>query len=69
MHNSVIMKLDQDDDYWMYLRENPLWQIRLSRHPEDYPLFLQEYKKARRKRVIDRLEDFSMMMSLAKEFM
>lgn len=69
MHSSVIISLDKNPDYWIFMREKPYWHRELSRHPEHFKEFLDDYKLIRRKRVVDRLEDFSMMMALARELM
>ena len=36
---------------------------------EEFKSFLEDYKVKRRKRVVDRLEDLSLMVTLAKELM
>ena len=69
MRSEVIIKLDQNFDYWLFLRENPLWHRELTFHPEEFKSFLEDYKVKRRKRVVDRLEDLSLMVTLAKELM
>ncbi len=69
MRSDIIAKLEKDEDYFIFLRENPIWHKRLSRNPEDFPLFIEEYKLKRRKRFVDRMEDLSMMVTLAKELM
>ena len=69
MRSDVIIKLDQNFDYWLFLRENHLWHRELTFHPEEFKSFLEDYKVKRRKRVVDRLEDLSLMVTLAKELM
>lgn len=69
MRDSVIMKLDQNPDYYVFLREHPQWHRELTFHPEEIQHFFYDYKVKRRKRVVDRLEDVSLMMTLAKELM
>lgn len=69
MHSSVIMKIDKNQDYWVFMREKPYWHRELSRHPNRFNDFLDDYKLIRRKRMVDRLEDLSMMMTLARELM
>ena len=69
MHTSVIILLDKNLDYWTFLREKPYWYRELSFHPERFKDFIDDYKLVRRKRVVDRLEDISMMMTLARELM
>lgn len=69
MHSSVIMQLDKNNDHWVFLRERPYWHRELSRHPEKINEFFAEYKVIRRKRFVDRVEDISLMMTLARELM
>ena len=69
MHTSVIIVLDKNPDYWVFIREKPFWHKELSFHPERIKEFIDDYKLVRRKRVVDRLEDISMMMTLARELM
>lgn len=69
MRNDVIMLLNKDQDYYLFLRENPYWHRELSFNPRSLKRFQEEYKIKRRKRLVDRLEDVSMMLSLAKELM
>lgn len=69
MHSSVIILLDKNPDYWVFMREFPYWHRQLSRHPQTFEEFVSDYKVKRRKRVIDKIEDLSMMMTLARELM
>ena len=69
MHTSVIMVLDKNDDYYLFLREKPYWHKELSRHPDQIDAFLEDYKVVRRKRLVDKMEDISMIMTLARELM
>ncbi len=69
MKNEIIMKLEKDEDYFIFLRENPIWHKKLSRNPEELNAFLDEYKLKRRKRFKDKMDDLSMMITLAKELM
>ena len=69
MHSVVIIELDKNTDYWQILREKPQWYRELSRHPENFQEFVKDYKIVRRKRVVDKVEDFSLMMTLARELL
>ena len=69
MRRDIIELLDRDQDYFIYLRENPSWHRELSFNPSSLKLFVEEYKVKRRKRLVDKLEDLSMMITLAKELM
>ena len=69
MRRDIIELLDRDQDYFIYLRENTSWHRELSFNPSSLKLFVEEYKVKRRKRLIDKLEDLSMMITLAKELM
>lgn len=67
MRNDVLIYLNKDIDYYIYLRENPLWYKKLNRDPRLLRSFLDEYKTRRRKRIIDKIEDITLMINLAKE--
>jgi hypothetical protein len=69
MRNEILMYLEKDEDYFIFLRENPNWHKLLSRNINEYNRFIEEYKIKRRKRIIDKIEDVSMLISLAKELM
>ena len=69
MRSDIIEMLNQDEDYWIFLREYPYWHELLSYYPEKIKDFIEEYKVIRRKRLVDKMEDLSLMISLAKELM
>ena len=69
MRNDLLLYLQKDPDFFIFLRENPLWHKRLSRNINEFNSFLEEYKTKRRKRLVDKMEDISLMISLAKELM
>ena len=69
MRNDLLIYLDKDLDYYLYLRENPIWHLRLSRNIYEFGEFLEEYKIKRRKRLVDKIEDLSLMISLVQELM
>ena len=69
MRNDLLIYLEKDVDYFIFLRENPQWHKILSRDISKFSDFLDEYKVKRRKRLVDKMEDISMMISLVKELM
>lgn len=69
MRSEILTQLDKDNDFYMFLRENPEWHRILTRDPTRYREFLDEYKVKRRKRLVDKIDDLSMMITLAKELM
>ena len=69
MRNDLIIYLERDMDYFIFLRENPSWHKILSRNIYEFNNFLEDYKVKSRKRFIDKVEDLSLMISLAKELM
>ena len=69
MRNDIHMYLDRNQDYYLFLRENPYWHKRLSRNINEFNNFLDDYKVKRRKRLVDKVEDLALMISLAKELM
>ena len=40
MREDVIIRLDEKPDYYIFLRENPLWHRELTFHPENSKNFL-----------------------------
>lgn len=64
MRSDIIVALNQNDDYWQYLRENPSWHQKLSRHPGSFNEFKEEYKVKRRKRIVDKVEDAMDMINM-----
>ena len=69
MRSDIITLLERNKDYFIFLRENPYWYKELSFNPYSLKNFVNEYKVKRRKRLVDKLEDLSMMLTLAKELM
>lgn len=69
MRSEILTQLDKNPDYYLFLRENPLWHKILNRDPTRFKDFVDEYKIKRRKRLVDRIDDISMMVTLAKELM
>ena len=48
MRSDIIEMLNKDNDYWIFLRENPFWHEKLSFYPELVQDFFEEYKTKRR---------------------
>ena len=69
MRSEIITQLDKDHDLYLFMRENPIWYKILTRYPDRYSEFIDEYKVKRRKRLVDKIDDLSMMITLAKELM
>ena len=67
MRSEILIELDKNQDLYMFLRENPIWYRTLNRDPYAYKDFIEFYKIKRRKRFVDKLDDLSMMITLAKE--
>ena len=56
MRSEIIYQLNNDQDYYFYLRENPIWHKVLSIYPERLKDFVDDYKVARKKRAIDKID-------------
>lgn len=69
MRSDIIEMLNQDNDYWLFLRENPYWHQLLSYYPEKINDFIEDYKIKRRKRFIDKLEDGANMLNMINMLM
>ncbi len=69
MRSNITNMLSVNNDYWIFLRQNPKWHRILSRHPEKFNDFKEEYKVLRRKRFIDKIEDVSSIMTMVSALM
>lgn len=69
MRSDIVAILDKNPDYWKFLRERPYWHRILSVHGEKIKSFLEDYKIARRKRFIDKIEDTSNLLSIVQAMM
>lgn len=69
MRSEIIYQLNMDQDYFFYLRENPIWHKVLSVYPERLKDFVDDYKVARKKRAIDKIDDISTLINLAEAFL
>ena len=69
MRSNVIAILDTNKDYWEFLKERPYWIRVLSLEPEKIQDFVEEYKVARRKRFIDKVEDTSNLLTIIQALM
>ncbi len=69
MRTNVTTALNTNPDYWILLRQYPVWHRILSRHPEKLSEFKEEYKVLRRKRFVDKLEDATNMISMVQTMM
>ncbi|MCI5746142.1 MAG: hypothetical protein MR270_07685 [Erysipelotrichaceae bacterium] len=69
MRSEIIYQLNSDEDYYYYLRENPIWHKILSIYPDRLKDFLDDYKVARKKRAIDKIDDINVLLNLADSFL
>ena len=69
MRSEIIYQLNLDEDYYFYMRENPIWHKILSIYPSRFKDFISDYKVARKKRAIDRIDDINTMLNLAETFL
>ena len=69
MRSEIIYQLNMEQDYYFYLRENPIWHKVLSIYPERLKDFLDDYKVSRKKRAIDKIDDISALINLAEAFL
>ena len=67
MRSEDLTELDKNPDLYSFLREYPSWYRTLNRDPYMYKEFIEFYKVKRRKRLVDKIDDISMMITLAKE--
>lgn len=69
MRSEIMVILDKNPDYWKFLRERPHWHRILSVDSGKIKDFLEEYKVARRKRFIDKVEDTSNLLTIVQAMM
>lgn len=69
MRSNIVAILDSNKDYWEFLKERPYWVRILSIEPERINEFKEEYKIARRKRFIDKVEDTSNLLTIIQALM
>jgi hypothetical protein len=69
MRSDVNNYMNQNSDYWIFLRQFPIWHRILSRYPEQIDKFMVEYKVIRRKRIVDKIEDAASMVELMQGVM
>ena len=69
MRSNVVSVFDSNKDYWTFLRERPYWVRTLSIEPDKINEFIEEYKIARRKRFIDKVEDTSNLLTIIQALM
>lgn len=69
MHSELIIFLDKNPDYWIFLREKPYWHRILSIDNSKIKEFIEDYKTTRRKRFIDKVEDTSNLLTLVQAMM
>ena len=69
MRSEILTQLDKNPDLYLFLRENPQWYRILNRDPRLFKEFVDDYKVKKRKRLVDKIDDLSMMITLAKELM
>ena len=69
MRSNIVSILDSNKDYWDFLKERPYWIRVLSIEPNKINDFIDEYKIARRKRFIDKVEDTSNLLTIIQALM
>ena len=69
MRSNIVSILDSNKDYWDFLKERPYWIRILSIEPNKINDFIEEYKIARRKRFIDKVEDTSNLLTIIQALM
>ena len=69
MRSNIVAMLDKDHDYWKFLREKPYWHRILSVDSSKIKDFFEDYKITRRKRLIDKVEDTSNLLTIVQAMM
>ncbi len=69
MRSEIIQQLNNDVDYYYFLKEKPVWIKILSIYPNRLKDFLEDYKVIRKKRMIDKIDDVNVFLNLAETFL
>ena len=69
MRCEIIQQLNNDVDYYYFLKEKPVWIKILSIYPNRLKDFLEDYKVIRKKRMIDKIDDVNVFLNLAETFL
>ena len=69
MRSEIIQQLNNDVDYYYFLKEKPVWIKILSIYPNRLKDFLEDYKVIRKKRIIDKIDDVNVFLNLAETFL
>lgn len=69
MRSEIIQQLNNDVDYYYFLKEKPVWVKIISIYPNRLKDFLDEYKVVRKKRMIDKIDDVNVLLNLAETFL
>lgn len=69
MRSEVMSILNSNEDYLKFLKERPYWYKILSIEPYKINEFREEYKVVRRKRIIDKVEDTSNLLTIIQALM
>ena len=69
MRSEIIQQLNNDVDYYYFLKEKPVWIKILSIYPNRLKDFLEDYKVIRKKRMIDKIDDVNVLLNLAETFL
>ena len=69
MRSEIIQQLNNDVDYYYFLKETPVWIKILSIYPNRLKDFLEDYKVIRKKRMIDKIDDVNVFLNLAETFL
>ena len=56
MRSEILTQLDKNNDYYMFLRENPTWYKILNRNPLSFNDFIEEMKAAYKLRPQDKID-------------
>lgn len=69
MRSEIRSIINSNEDYLKFLKERPYWYRILSIEPYRINEFKEEYKVVRRKRVIDKIEDTSNLLTIIQALM
>ncbi len=69
MRYQVRLKLYENKDHIIYMRENPVWYRILTRHPEMVDQFIEQYKIDRKLTFQDKMDQMGLMLEMFNALM
>jgi hypothetical protein len=69
MRVDITSQIASNQDYIEFLRQYPSWHLELNRYPENFNIFVENYRVERKMTFPDRLEKVSMLLQMMEMLM